>query len=372
MANRKFQEWEDWANKPSSVREGRSNILPEIVSYIKLISQIEPSEEVFSIWESVSDLLIDQCLDNKFGIRYNSISEVPSEEVVRLLIGIVGLDERDVVNFAASVSRNKMVIQSNNLIRCATSMIGYVEIPNGVTSIADGAFAECEKITKVKLPSSIERIGERSFSGCVELESIEIAFDITTTNALLPIIPKCAFENCEKIKTLSIPAFFTTIKDGAFSYCTNLEHVDIPDSIKEIGNGAFASCGLSTFKCPKGIVEIGDSSFENNHLESIIIDSNIKHIGYYAFNGNPLSYIKINSDQIDVDDTAFAFCRPERIELGCTVPPSNIKEWFGGNGIVEEQLENVLRECTLIIPKGTKNKYMEIEEYKEFREIIEK
>lgn len=372
MANRKFQEWEDWANKPSSVREGRSNILPEIVSYIKLISQIEPSEEVFSIWESVSDLLIDQCLDNKFGIRYNSISEVPSEEVVRLLIGIVGLDERDAVNFAASVSRNKMVIQSNNLIRCATSMIGYVEIPNGVTSIADGAFAECEKITKVKLPSSIERIGERSFSGCVELESIEIAFDITTTNALLPIIPKCAFENCEKIKTLSIPAFFTTIKDGAFSYCTNLEHVDIPDSIKEIGNGAFASCSIKIFSCPKGISKINDSTFENNKFESIVIKKNIEHIGYYAFNGNPLSYIIIKSPKISIENTAFAYCRPQRIELASETPPRNIKEWFSGDGIAEEDLDSVLSECTLCVPRGTRDKYLEIDEYNEFNEIVEK
>lgn len=104
--NKGFEEWLEWANQPSQRREGRTNILPEIVEYLKAHPEdfIEPVTSVEGCpwiaapgvdpqtWEAVSETIIIQCLDNHFGKKYNAVSHIPKEELVRLIAGIIGPD----------------------------------------------------------------------------------------------------------------------------------------------------------------------------------------------------------------------------------------------------------------------------------------
>ena len=100
----KFQEWIDWAKMSNERREGRNNILPEIVEYLQEhpkdfylpalsmegCSCIAAPDVDAVTWESLSETLIDQCLENTFGSNYNRISEIPHDEIVRLASGIIG------------------------------------------------------------------------------------------------------------------------------------------------------------------------------------------------------------------------------------------------------------------------------------------
>lgn len=62
--------------------------------------------------------------------------------------------------------------------------------------------------------------------------------------ASLPVtgIGDNAFENCNKIKSVTISEGVTSIGDGAFSGCSCLESVTIPKSLSFIGVKAFSLC----------------------------------------------------------------------------------------------------------------------------------
>ena len=104
--NKDFEEWLEWANQPNERREGRTNILPEIVAYLKAhpedfvetVTSMEGCSWIASpgvdprTWEAVSETIIDRCLDNHFGTKYDVVSNIPKEELVRQIAGIIGPD----------------------------------------------------------------------------------------------------------------------------------------------------------------------------------------------------------------------------------------------------------------------------------------
>ena len=107
------KEWLDWAKKDSSRRPGRKNVLTDIVSYIESELKRDPKDfgdfyEMWShptgelngekgtanprTWEALSETLIDQCLENRFGKRYPAISSMPKAALAHIASGIVGAD----------------------------------------------------------------------------------------------------------------------------------------------------------------------------------------------------------------------------------------------------------------------------------------
>jgi hypothetical protein len=107
------KDWLEWAKRESSRRPGRKNVLTDIVAYIESELKRDPKEfgdfyEMWSLpsgelngdkgsanprtWEALSETLIDQCLENKFGKRYPSISSMPKSTLANMAAGIVGGD----------------------------------------------------------------------------------------------------------------------------------------------------------------------------------------------------------------------------------------------------------------------------------------
>ena len=86
-------------------------------------------------------------------------------------------------------------------------------IPEGVTSIGDGAFYGCDSLTSVTIPEGVSSIGDG------------------------------AFYDCDSLTSVTIPSSVSSIGDGAFAYCDSLTSVTIPESVTEIGNHAFYNCG---------------------------------------------------------------------------------------------------------------------------------
>ena len=118
------------------------------------------------------------------------------------------------------------------------SDIKTIVIEDGVTSIGNYAFSNCEYATSVSIPASVTSIGNSSFFYCTGISSLTIA-----ANSSLETIGSSAFY-CAGIGPISIPASVTSIGSSAFDCCTNLTKVTLnsnPSIGRDSGTDAFPS-----------------------------------------------------------------------------------------------------------------------------------
>jgi len=113
-----------------------------------------------------------------------------------------------------------------------STMSGDVNIPEGITVIAGGAFYGNKHITSITMPDSLKSIGVRAF---------------------------CA---CTSIKTIKLPRQITDLDEGTFAYCESLESVE-GGNLSEIYDNVFYNCkklsSLSTIT--SALLSVGDCAF---------------------------------------------------------------------------------------------------------------
>lgn len=241
--------------------------------------------------------------------------------------------------------------------------IRTVTIDEGITTIGEFAFTNCENLTSVSLPDSLIWIGICSFSFCPNLTEVTIPEQVL-------YIGEMAFMNCSALEEISIPSNVMMIGECAFSCTSALTaiHVDennqdyadedgvlmnkekniliqypckkkdstytLPDSMKTINMYAFWNCkNLFSINIPDGVTEIEAFSFQDcvnltlvniphsvtslqkgvfsncSHLESILIPDGITEIGDYAFqNCSNLKRIDLPESVAQIGERAFNGC----------------------------------------------------------------
>lgn len=66
--------------------------------------------------------------------------------------------------------------EQTRLIQCPCKMEGTVVVPEGVTTIAPGAFSGCSRITSLTIPTSVKSLAYGTFVGCSGLTSMTLPF----------------------------------------------------------------------------------------------------------------------------------------------------------------------------------------------------
>ena len=182
--------------------------------------------------------------------------------------------------------------------------ITTVIINNGVTSIGNYAFFDCDSLTNITIPSSITDIGNNAFSGCRSLTNITIPNGVTC-------IGDGAFSNCNGLTDIAIPDSVIGIDSWAFSECSGLTNITIPNGVTCIDEGTFSGCsGLTNITIPDGVTSIGDHAFQScSNLTIVTIPDSVMSIGSYAFPYcSSLTSVTIGNGVTSIGEEAFRDC----------------------------------------------------------------
>ncbi len=140
--------------------------------------------------------------------------------------------------------------------------LGYVNIPDTVTSIDNSAFYQCSNLRTVEMPNTITSIGSYAFYECYSLNDVSIPTS-------LEIIESNTFSDCSSLRSVTIPNTVTEIGSYAFSGCTSLRNVILSKNLTNLGAAAFAYTAIESIEIPKSLDECGVSWYYSYELDGI-------------------------------------------------------------------------------------------------------
>ena len=241
-----------------------------------------------------------------------------------------------------------------------------VKLSNKLENINSEMFSGCYSLKTVTIPSSVTYIGDNIFENCNNLAYITYngtkeqwnSINIET-NISYEVEIRCTDGTINERKstdsyeyaikddnTVEITQYVgepvdvkiaeeledkkvTSIRQYAFENCDSLKSISIPDSVTSIGYGAFRNCGnLETVKLSNKLESINSSMFYGcNSLKTITIPSSVTSIGYDAFEEcSSLTYITYNGTKQEWNSINTEASIFDEIKILCTDGTINEKK----------------------------------------------
>lgn len=177
-----------------------------------------------------------------------------------------------------------------------------VVIPEGITRIAEEAFAGIETIDRVLLPESLQEIGAEAFRGCLLLQTVALPEGLREIGAgafsdcvkllrveipeRIEVLSDRVFRNCRALQEVKLPARLCRIGERAFYGCTGLKKICLPDRLTHIAKMAFYRAGLRQVKLPACAEHVGSLAFAKSAVQSAqILGATGRHFGTDVFSG---------------------------------------------------------------------------------------
>lgn len=203
--------------------------------------------------------------------------------------------------------------------------IKKIVVEEGVTTLGEYIFWDCESLTEVKLPKTLTTLRKQCFKSCTSLKSITLPNNIS-------LIEESAFENCSALETVTFPKSLKEVHEHAFYSC-NLKKVDLSQTqVETIGSAAFA---------------------QNAHCEEVYLPKTLK-----TLEGN--------------DEGTFSSCGVKKAVCSAVEPPKTI---IGGYDFVSGQkntnpaeyvdiFEGSDEDFVLEVPAGSVERYKKADGWK--------
>lgn len=218
------------------------------------------------------------------------------------------------------------------------SNLKNIKIPEGVEVIEDQAFQSCYGLGLAFIPESVRHIGENVFDHLSAIYGIKGSYaqgyalehnipfheeltwsggtwslsdDGTLTISGKGVISLAPTEPWPYLKfsTLVIEKGITSIGNSAFSSSSSLKKVILPEGLESIERYAFSSCKkLEQIEIPESVEMIGVRAFWNNTLlKNITFSDGLKKIGNFAFDRcQSLTEVNIPASVESIGRSAFS------------------------------------------------------------------
>lgn len=167
-----------------------------------------------------------------------------------------------------------------------------VELPQGLTSVGNLAFYDCDNLMTVIIPDSVTRIGNYAFAECSGMTVLTLGNSVTE-------IGECAFSDCVSLAALRLPESLRTIGMKAFYRCESIPAVTVPAGVERIGMSAFAYCkSLISADVRANMTTVPEWLFYGcGRLVQVTLPDATQSISEFAFRGcEQLTTVHYNGD----------------------------------------------------------------------------
>lgn len=154
---------------------------------------------------------------------------------------------------------------------------GVIVFEDNLEKIWYGAFQDCNRLTNITIPAGVTEIDRMALYACSGLQTITLPDGLTH-------IGNNAFQDCSRLTGITLPESIESIGDAAF-YRSGLTGITLPENLQIISRGTFGECStLTDIVMPESIDSIGPYAFYCcTSLSNIEIPENVTDIGEYAF-----------------------------------------------------------------------------------------
>jgi len=192
-----------------------------------------------------------QCIEYYYSCTPTEHSEFPSYLKAEIINGKAYISEyislsagTRTINIPACYQGYPVVGIKDASVFNSDNSVGYVYLPDSITSIPAGAFSWCQRLTGIRMSNNITSIPNSAFYNCNEL----LEFDFSSN-----------------IKSIGSNAFYNTGLSG---------QIVLPSSVTSVGSGAFGSFGGS--KVDSIVVSSNVSISKDGYNPSIILHTDVK------------------------------------------------------------------------------------------------
>lgn len=231
-------------------------------------------------------------------------------------------------------------VNTDNPAFYGKSNITSVVIPNTITSIGKGAFANCSNLSSITIGNSVRTIGDNAFQncaitelripasvnslsvsvflGCSKLSKIEVDganANYSSQDGILFNKDKSTlikYPSARPNTNYTIPSSVKTLGDESFRDNKTLTSITVPNTVNTVKDWVFHNCtGLKTVLMPASITKLGYGTFQScTNLTSATISCNVEKLPYLMFaNCTNLTSVDLsNCKAKSTDSRNFYYC----------------------------------------------------------------
>lgn len=226
---------------------------PEVVHYPPYLSTV--NGDFFENASGVKKIILPDTVTTLQGSTFEDCHDL---EEVHIGSGVRSLSKDNLI-YSRKGKLGRIIISPNNnyykstddgkmiLTKDGSTLVAFFEtngdttptISDGITTIRERAFNQCNTLTSIMLPSTLIEIGTYAFYNCSSLTNLAIPQGVMSLGMYM-------VWGCTSLRSITIPNSVTNLSAYQFFYyCPNLQYI-----YTNIGNGARLRSMLSNANIP--------------------------------------------------------------------------------------------------------------------------